>query len=161
VVIWLFGGLPKVGTLPAPTREQLEPEGIIHVAEKVRVRQRFSGSVPGRRDGLSLNREKAVLVFTLQRLYALLPTIPRLKGPAIDRRWDAADTGAAKVEISEVGMSMHIALDRVDQRFRGDLSLQFDAPLTSDVLAVLPARSLSFEVPPEHVFQMLGVRVRT
>ncbi|MDT5014683.1 MAG: hypothetical protein QOD39_843, partial [Mycobacterium sp.] len=33
--------------MPQPVREQLEPEGIIDVAERVHVRQRFSGSVSG------------------------------------------------------------------------------------------------------------------
>jgi hypothetical protein len=40
------------------------------------------------------------------------------------------------------------------------LALDFKTPLTDDVLAVLPARSLAFDVTPEYVFHMLGVRVK-
>jgi hypothetical protein len=83
--------------LPEPLRAQFEPEGIIHVAERVHVSQRFSGSAPGVHSSLSVNRQIGLVVFTRERLCALLHTIPRLNGPAIDRRWD--DPGPAKVEI--------------------------------------------------------------
>jgi hypothetical protein len=48
----------------------------------------------------------------------------------------------------------------VDPRFRGELTLEFKAELAEDVLAVLPRKSLAFNVPPEYVFHMLGVRVK-
>ena len=73
-----------IGRLPKPLRAQLEPEGIIFVAEKVGVRQRFSGSVPGRHDAAGANRHIGLVVFTRQRLYALLPT-PATAQPAGDR----------------------------------------------------------------------------
>jgi hypothetical protein len=160
VVVSFLRRLNTVGRLPGPLRAQLEPEGIIHVAEKVRVKQRFSGAVPGRRDALGANRHTGVVVFTRQRLYALLPTVPRLRGPTFDERWDSAG-GPAAATVDASGMRVQIALNCVDPRFHGDLSLQFDMDLTSVVLNALPSRSVSFAVPPEHVFQMLGVRVRT
>jgi hypothetical protein len=43
-------------------------------------------------------------------LYALLPTLHRLKPPAIDRRWDAPRDGPAKVAISESGVQLAIDL---------------------------------------------------
>ena len=43
----IFSVFTRPGRLPAPLRAQLEPEGIIHVAERLRVRQQFSGSIPG------------------------------------------------------------------------------------------------------------------
>jgi hypothetical protein len=59
----LFTGF-SIGGLPKPLRAQLEPEGIIFVAEKVGVRQRFSGSVPARHDAAGDNRHIGLVVFT-------------------------------------------------------------------------------------------------
>ena len=149
-----------IGRLPKPLRAQLEPEGIIFVAEKVGVRQRFSGSVPGRHDAAGANRHIGLVVFTRQRLYALLPTLQRLNQPAIDRRWDAPRDGPAKVAISESGVHLTIDLPQVDPRFDGDLSLHFPMTLPNDVVTALPSRSLAFPVSAEYVFHMLGVRAR-
>jgi len=55
---------------------------------------------------------------------------------------------------------MDLNVKRVDPRFHGKLALEFKTPLTDDVLAALPARSLAFDVIPEYVFHMLVVRVR-
>ena len=46
------------------------------MAERVRVSQRFSGSAPGVHSALSVNRQIGLVVFTRERLYALLPTFP-------------------------------------------------------------------------------------
>jgi len=54
-----------------------------------------------------------------------------------------------------------LALNHVDPRFRGDLSLRYKMPLPDDVLAALPSRSLASGVSPDYVFHLLGVRVRT
>jgi hypothetical protein len=156
----IFSVFTRVGRLPAPMRAKLEPEGIIAVAERIRVRQRFSGSVPGMVSSWGANRHMGLLVVTRARIYALLPTVPRLKGPAIDVRWDAPDEGQANVTISESGLLMELEVNRVDPRFHGHLSLDFRTPLADDVLAALPKRSLQFAVTPEYVFHMLGVRVR-
>src|SRR5690242_3461694 len=91
-----FGRFARVGRLPGPLREGIDAEGIIHVAERVPVRQRFSGSIPGTASATSVRRHTGVVVFTRARLYALLPTVPRLNGPAIDQRWDAEQIGPAK-----------------------------------------------------------------
>lgn len=155
-----FARFVRIGRLPAPLREQLEPEGILHVAERVPVRQRFSGAIPGTASALSVRRHTGLAVFTRVRLYALLPTIPRLDGPAIDRRWDAEQFGPAKVTISGTGLLLDVELGRVDSRFHGDLSLQYKTTVPDEVLRALPQRSLRFEVTPEYVFHMLGVRVR-
>jgi hypothetical protein len=156
-----FRRLFAVGRLPEPQRAQLEPEGILHVGEKVKVRKRFSGSVPGRHDALGVSRQTGLVVFTRQRVFALLPGTPRLKQPAIDQRWDAAQDGSATVAISETGVRMDIDLKRVDPRFHGDLSVEFRMSLPQEVLAALPSRSLAFPVSAEYVFHMLGVRART
>ena len=57
-----------------------------------------------------------------------------------------------------MGLDVHVK--RVDSRFHGELVLYFKTPLTDDVLAALPVRSLAFDVTPEYVFHMLGVRVK-
>jgi hypothetical protein len=155
-----FSRFVRIGRLPEPLRAQLEPEGIIHVAERVHVSQRFSGSAPGVHSSVSVNRQIGLVVFTHERLYALLPAIPRLKGPAIDRRWDDSKDGPAKVEISESGVQMDIDIGHVDPRFQGRVSLHYKTSIPDDVLAALPARSLAFAVSPEFVFHMLGARVR-
>jgi hypothetical protein len=151
----------RVGRLPAPLREQLEPEGILHVAERVHVTQRFSGSAPGVHSAVSVNRQIAVVVFTRARLYALLPTIPRLGGPVIDQRWDCEKHGPVQVAISDSGVQMDIDVSHVDARFHGHLSLHFKTTIPEDVLAALPSRSMAFAVSSEYVFHMLGVRIRT
>jgi hypothetical protein len=156
----IFSRFPRIGRLPQPLRDELEPEGIIHVAEHVRAPQRFSGAVPGRVSGASLSRNIGLVVFTRARLYALLPTIPRLKGPAIDQRWDAEQIGPARVKISDAGVALDIDVGRVDPRFRGDLSLNYKTHIPDDVLAALPSRSLAFAVSPDYVFHMLGVRAK-
>src|ERR1700710_1559893 len=112
-----FSRFVRIGRLPPPLREELEPEGIIHVAERVRVRQRFSGSIPGTASALGVNRQIGLAVFTRVRLYALLPGIPRLNGPAIDQHWDAEQNGPAKVTISGSGVLLDLDLRRVDSRF--------------------------------------------
>jgi hypothetical protein len=116
-----FSRFVRIGRLPEPLRAQLAPEGIVHVAERIHVTQRFSGSAPGVHSSLSVNRQMGLAVFTRERLYALLPTVPRLKGPAIDRRWDDPRDGPVCVEISGSGVQMNIDIGHVDLRFRGDL----------------------------------------
>jgi hypothetical protein len=77
----IFSRFLRVGRLPEPLRVKLAPEGILHVAERVHVTQRFSGSAPGVHSAMSVNRQLGLVVFTRERLYALLPTVPRLKAP--------------------------------------------------------------------------------
>jgi len=157
----IFSKFPRVGNLPAPLRAEFEPEGIIVVAERVRVRQRFSGSVPGRSDALGISRHKGFLVCTRRRLYASIPTLARLTEPVIDQPWDSERHGPAKVAVTESGVMLTIDLKRVVPRFSGELSEEFKIELDADVLAALPTRSLAFEVSPEYVFHSLGVRART
>jgi hypothetical protein len=158
---WIFSKFPRVGNLPTALRAELEPEGIIVVAERVRFRQRFSGSVPGRFDALGINRHTGLLVCTRRRLYASIPTLTRLTGPTIDQPWDAEPHGPARVAVSESGAMLTIDLKRVDPRFSGELSRTFKTVLDASVLAALPTRSLAFQVSPEYVFHSLGVRPRT
>jgi hypothetical protein len=149
-----------IGRLTPPLRAELEPEGLLFVAEKVGAVQRFSGSVPGRHDGLGLSRHEGLLVLTRRRLYALLPSAPRLKEPLIDQPWDAPQSGAAKVSVDASGVALTIDLGRVDPRFSGDVSTTFKTTVPQDVLVALPTRALAFDVSPAYAFCLLGVRVR-
>jgi hypothetical protein len=62
---------------------------------------------------------------------------------------------------SDDGVQFDLEVNRVDPRFRGQLSLTYKMSLPDDVLAELPSRSLAFGVSPDYVFHMLGVWVRT
>lgn len=148
-----------VGGLPPAMRARFEPEGILLVAERVAVRQRFSGSVPGRHDALSVSRHRGLVVATRSRLYALVPTMPRLKVPSIDQPWTSV-AGSATATLAAEGLSLHIALGDVDSRFSGDITTSWRVAVDEAVLAGLPARRLSFDVSSDYVFSSLGVRVR-
>jgi hypothetical protein len=62
------------------------------------------GSAPGVHSALSVNRQTGLVVSTRDRLYAQLPTIPRLKEPPIDRRRDDPHDGPAKVAVSAASL---------------------------------------------------------
>lgn len=147
--------------VPEQLRAELESEGVLYLAEKVGVSQRFSGSIPGLFSSTGGTRGSGTLAITRARVYATFPTAARLGGPAIDQRWDAAGDGPATVTISDAGVLLEIDIANVDPRFRGQLSLRYRAPLTDDVLAQLPAHTLRFSVSPEYVFHLLGVRAKT
>jgi len=79
------GRFVRIGRLPEPLGATTAP--------------RFSGSAPG-------------VHSARERLCALLPTIPRLKGPAIDRRWDDPNDGSAKVTLSDVWLQFDLEINR-------------------------------------------------
>ncbi|OBI20933.1 hypothetical protein A5712_16840 [Mycobacterium sp. E2327] len=149
----LFG----IGKLPADLHAQVEAEGLIYLADYVAVTRRFSGIIPGVRLPHSVASYVGSLAFTSERVLATLSMLPKLAGPTIDARWDAPQTGAAKVEISSTGVQVDVDVSEVDQNFSGHLSLHYKVALADDVLAGLPRRSLAFDMPPEYVFRAVGV----
>jgi hypothetical protein len=149
----LFG----IGKLPADLHAQVEAEGLLYLADYVAVTRRFSGILPGVRLPHSVASYAGSLVFTSERVLATLSMLPRLAGPTVNARWDAPQTGAAKVEISSTGLQVDVDVAEVDEKFSGELSLHYKTPLTADVLAALPLRSLAFDMPPEYVFRAVGV----
>lgn len=153
IVRKLFG----VGKLPADLRAQVDAEGLIHLAECIAVTRRFSGSIPGLRSQGSIASYVGALAFTSQRVLATISVVPKLAGRAVDVRWDAAQSGAATAEISATGLQLDLDTAAVDERFHGHLSLHFKDTIGEDVLARLPRRSLTFDVPPEYVFRAVGV----
>jgi hypothetical protein len=156
----LLRKLFKISRFPDALRTQFEAEGLVYLAEKVSVRQRFSGSVPGLFSASGGSRGQGTLALTGQRIYATYRSAARLKGPVIDARWNASDGGAAKASVSQDGVQLDLEVHQVDPRFHGQLSVRFKAVLSDAVLAALPATSLSFDVTPEYVFHILGVRVK-
>ncbi|OBJ53381.1 hypothetical protein [Mycobacterium sp. 1423905.2] len=146
-----------LGKLPADLRDQVEAEGLIYLAEHVAVTRRFSGAIPGLRSQGSIASYVGCLAFSSQRVLATLSVVPKLAGRAVDVRWDQAQTGAARAEISATGLQLELDIAEVDERFHGHLSMHFKATLPEEVLARLPRRSLAFDVPPEYVFRAVGV----
>ena len=149
----LFG----IGKLPDDLLAQVEAEGLTYLADYVAVTRRFSGVVPGVRLAHSVASYSGSLVFTSERVLATLSMLPKLAGPTVNVRWDAPQTGAAKVEISSTGLQVDVDVARVDPKFSGELSLRYKATIPADVLTGLPRRSLAFDMPPEYVFRAVGV----
>lgn len=149
----LFG----IGKLPPDMRAQIESEGLIYLAEYVAVTRRFSGSVPGLRTAGTVGSFVGSLAFTSERVLATLSVVPKLAGRAVDVRWDEANDGAAKAEISSTGLQVDVDVAKVDPKFSGELSLHYKDTIPEDVLTRLPTRSLAFDVPPEYVFRSVGV----
>jgi hypothetical protein len=149
--------LLRIGKLPDEMRAEVEPEGIIHLAEYIPVTRRFTGRVPGMRSKGSISSYVGSLVLTNQRVLATLSTVPKLAGRTIDLRWDAPQTGTVKAELTASGLLLEVNVDEVDARCTGHLSLHYKDPIPEDVLAGLPRRSLAFDVPPEYVFRAVGV----
>jgi hypothetical protein len=149
----LFG----IGKLPDDLHAQVEAEGLVYLADYVAVTRRFSGVIPGVRSPHSIASYSGSLVFTSERVLATLSMLPKLAGPTVDVRWDAAQAGAAKAEISSTGLRVDLDVGEIDERFSGELSLHYKAVIPADVLSGLPRRSLAFDMPPEYVFRAVGV----
>lgn len=146
-----------IGRLPDDLREQLESEGIIHVADYVPVTRRFSGAIPGIRSPHSIAGYVGSLVFTSQRVLATLSALPKLAGRTVDVRWDQPQGGAATARISSAGLHVEISLDDTDPRFQGQLTLDYKTEIPEPILDQLPSHTVAFDVPPEYVFRAVGV----
>jgi hypothetical protein len=149
--------LLRIGKLPADLRNEVEPEGILHLAEFVPVTFRFSGSVPGYVSKGNIRSYAGALVLTSARVLATLSTVPKLAGRAIDQRWDAPQDGPVKAELSEDGLALSVDVSQVDPAFNGQLSMHYKAAIPEAALTNLPRRSLAFDVPREWVLRAVGV----
>lgn len=152
----LFG----IGKLPPDVRAEVEAEGLVYFAEYVAVTRRFTGAIPGLRSAHSVASYVGSLALTSQRVLATLSSLPKLAGPTVDVRWEAAQSGAATVEIGPDGLLVDIDVSQVDESFTGHLSLHYKTAIPGDVLTGLPRRSLNFDMPPEYVFRAVGVTYR-
>lgn len=149
----LFG----IGKLPDDLYAQVEAEGLSYLADYVAVTRRFSGTIPGVRLPHSVASYTGSLAFTSERVLATLSMLPRLAGPTVNVRWNAPQTGSARVEISSTGLQIDVDVAQVDEKFSGELSLHYKVDIPADVLAGLPQQSLAFDMPPEYVFRAVGV----
>ncbi|HEY3996599.1 MAG TPA: hypothetical protein VGM40_11640 [Mycobacterium sp.] len=149
----LFG----IGKLPEQLHAEAEAEGLIYIADYVAVTRRFSGVIPGVRLPRSVASYTGSLVFTSERVLATLSMLPKLAGPTVNVRWDAPQTGPAKVEISDTGLQLDVDVAQIDQKFSGELSVHYKVDIPADVLSGLPRQSLAFDMPPEYVFRAVGV----
>ncbi|SPM33268.1 hypothetical protein MRAB57_1072 [Mycobacterium rhizamassiliense] len=149
----LFG----IGKLPDELHAQLEGEGLVYLADYVAVTRRFSGTIPGVRLPHSVASYTGSLAFTSQRVLATMSQLPRLAGPTVDVRWDAAQAGAATAEIASSGLRVELDVAQVDPKFSGELSLHYKTPIPADVLSALPLQKLAFDMPPENVYRTVGV----
>ncbi|WAC94020.1 hypothetical protein [Mycobacterium sp. Aquia_213] len=150
--------LLRIGKLPADMRSEVEPEGIIHLAEFVPVTFRFSGSIPGFvAKGGNIRSYAGALVITSQRVLGTLSTVPKLAGRAIDQRWDAAPDGPVTAEFSQDGLALQVDVSKVDPAFSGELSLHYKTTIPEPVLTSIPRRSLAFTVAREWVLRAVGV----
>jgi hypothetical protein len=146
--------------LPDDVRAEVEAEGVIHLADYVPVTRRFSGAIPGLRSAHSVASYVGSLVFTSQRVLATLSSLPKLAGAVVDVGWDATQSGTATADIMPNGLHVEADVDEIDQTFTGHLSLHYKLDVPADVLAALPRRSLTFEMPPEYVLRAVGVTYR-
>jgi hypothetical protein len=149
----LFG----IGKLPDDLHAQVEAEGLIYLADYVAVTRRFSGVLPGVRLPHSVASYAGSLVCTSERVLATLSMLPKLAGPTVNVRWVAPQSGAARVEISATGLQLDVDVAEVDEKFSGELSLNYKVAVPAEVLDGLPRRSLAFDMPPEYVFRAVGV----
>jgi hypothetical protein len=150
----------RIGKLPADVRAEVEAEGLIYFADYVAVTRRFSGAIPGLRSAHSVASYVGSVALTAQRVLATLSSLPKLAGPTVNVRWDTAQSGPASAEIASSGLHVDIDVSKVDEAFTGDLSLHYKIAIPGDVLAGLPRRSLSFDMPPEYIFRAVGVSYR-
>jgi hypothetical protein len=146
-----------IGGLPDDIRAEVENEGIIYLAEYLAVTRRFSGRIPGRRAKGNVASYVGSLVLTNERVLATLSTVPKVAGRTVDQRWDAPQSGTVTAELSQSGLHIDVDINAVDPRCEGELSLQYKAPLSPEMLTRLPRRTLAFDVPPEYVFRAVGV----
>jgi hypothetical protein len=149
--------LLRIGGLPDEMRAEVEPEGIIYLAEYVPVTRRFSGKIPGKRANGNVASYVGSLVLTNQRVLGTLSSVPKLAGRTIDQPWNAPQTGTVTADLSETGLHLDVNINAVDPQCEGQLSLHYKTAIPAEVIMRLPRRSLAFDVPPEYVFRAVGV----
>ena len=150
-----------IGKLPDDMRAEIEAEGVLHLAEFVPVTFRFSGNVPGKTAKGNLSSYVGALAITRERVLATLSTVPNKAGRSVDHRWDAEDGTMVRAAFDDSGMTLSAPdISVVDPTFAGVVSLHYKTDLSDDVLASLPRRSFTLDVPPKFVYSVCGVPPR-
>ncbi|KAB7758897.1 MULTISPECIES: hypothetical protein [Mycobacteriaceae] len=154
----LLRKLLGIGNLPDDIREQLQAEGLLHVAEFVPVTFRFSGHVPGKVAKSTLRSLVGALVITEKRLLGTLSSAPNKAVKTVNHEWATAAGTMVQAELDDSGLLLDAPdLAAVDPSFEGSMSLRYKAPLPADVLAALPARKFTFDVPNKYVYVACGM----
>ncbi|MDQ1487383.1 MAG: hypothetical protein QOJ62_3076 [Actinomycetota bacterium] len=147
-----------IGKLPDDMRAQLETEGLIHLAESIAVTFRFSGHVPGKVAKGNIRSYVGALVLTEQRVVGTLSVVPKKASRAVDHQWTDAEGSMVQATLDESGLTLDVPdIAVISPEFSGSMSLHFKAPLSEDLLARLPQRSFTFDVPPKFVYSACGV----
>lgn len=147
-----------IGQLPDDMRAGLASEGIVHLAESVPVTFRFSGRVPGKTAKGNLRSYVGALVITDARVLATLSSAPKKAARAVDHRWSDPAGSMVTGTLDASGLTLDVPdISEVDPTFSGGLSLHFKSPLSEDVLARVPQRQFTVDVPPRFVYSACGV----
>ena len=150
-----------IGNLPDEMRAQIESEGVLHLAEFVPVTYRFSGNVPGKVAKGSLSSYVGALALTRRRVLGTLSSVPHKAGRTVDHEWKALGGSMIEATLDESGLTLSGSdLSVVDPTFAGSVSLHYKTPLPAEVLAGLPEREFTFDVPPKFVYSVCGVPTR-
>lgn len=148
----------SIGNLPDDMRAEVEAEGVLHLEEFVPVTFRFSGKVPGKTAKGNVRSYVGALALTNRRALGTLSTVPKKAGRTVDHQW-----------LDEAGSMMHATLDpsgltldvpdlsAVDPGFAGSVSLHYKSDLSDEVLARVPQRTFTVDVPPKFVYSLCGV----
>ena len=147
-----------IGTLPEDIRDQLRAEGIIHVAEFVPVTFRLSGHVPGKVAKNTIRSLVGALVLTEKRVLGTLSSVPKKGAKTVDHAWDSPPGTMVRAELDETGLLLDAPdISLIDPCFSGSMSLRYKTPLPESVVAALPVREFTFNVPHKYVYLACGM----
>ncbi|WP_418003820.1 hypothetical protein ACNO8X_01285 [Mycobacterium sp. PDNC021] len=151
-----------IGNVPDDIREQLQAEGILHVAEFVPVTFRFSGHIPGKVAKSTLRSLVGALIVTEKRLIGTLSSAPKKAVKTVNHAWDAPAGTMVQAELDDSGLLLDATdISAIDPTFEGSMSLRYKTPLPAEVLAALPARKFTFDVPSKYVYLACGMPTTT
>lgn len=143
--------------VPAELHGELAAEGLIFLADKVKVVRHFSGHVPGVCSAAGVAHYVGAFALSAARVVATFP----LRGDAdlrsIDCSW-ATNTGPAAATVTRKGLLIDIDLRGVDKACSGSMKLHYRREVSDEVLGQLPTTTLRFPVDPAFVYRAAGVR---
>lgn len=147
-----------IGKLPDDMLTEVQTEGLLHLAEFVPVTFRFSGRVPGKTAKGNIRSYVGALALTKRRVLGTLSSVPNKAGRSVDHQWDDAAGSMVKATLDESGLTLDVPdISVVEPSFHGSVSLHYKTPLSDQVLARVPQRSFTFDVPPKFVYSVCGV----
>ena len=147
-----------IGGLPEDMRAQVDAEGVLFLAEFVPVTYRFSGKVPGKGAKINISSYVGAVALTRRRVLGTLSSVPNKAARTVDHEWNAPGGSMVEATLDESGLTLSGSdLSVIDPTFAGSVSLHYKTPLPAEVLAALPEREFTFDVPPKFVYSVCGV----